>query len=396
MDCWNVEYPPFQAVRTVHIMLPALFKKRTGLSGAKEGRPGNRNDSRMVALDGLRAFAVGGVLVNHYLPEDSCIQFLPWGSLGVQLFFVISGFLITGVLLDMRPGGEPAPLRHALRIFYMRRFLRIFPPYYALLLVYVAAKVSFSHGAAWACPLYVFNFLTVFVHEPFLYLGHLWTLCIEEQFYLVWPLVVLALPRRWIIPVAALLVIAAPVFRSILEIRGVPYLAIRNLPLSQFDALAGGALLAMARWDASCRPGLVVWEKCRPWIALAGFVLYLLCLKGPVSQTVQMLGATASALFMAALVDWAAHGAKGIAGNMLAFRPLVYIGKISYGIYLYQFASLFLLYKLQHLLGHPRLMNNWAGFALVWTAITILISMVSWHLFERPILQLKRRFPYHD
>lgn len=365
------------------------------LPGAQAKPADTNGPGRKVALDGLRALAVGGVLVNHYIPESSPVQFLPWGSLGVQLFFVISGFLITGILLDMRPGGEPAPLRHALRIFYMRRFLRIFPPYYALLLVYVAAKVGFPHGAAWACPLYVFNFLALAVHEPFLYLDHLWTLCIEEQFYLVWPLVVLALPARHLVPLAGLLAFAAPVFRLILEVRGVPCNAIRNLPLSQFDALAGGALLAMLRWQGSHLCGLADWKKWRRWSAAAGFLFYVGSLKWPFAPAQQMLAATGSAIFMAALVDWTAHDAKGFAKKLLSFRPLVYVGKISYGIYLYQFVSLFLVYKVQSLLGHPRLMNHWAGFAIVWTMLTLLVSMASWHLFERPVLKLKRRFPYH-
>jgi len=366
----------------------------TNSPGAKTGSADGDNRGRLVALDGLRAFAVGAVLVNHYVPEDLWFQFLPWGSLGVQLFFVLSGFLITGILLDMRPGGEPAPLRHALSIFYMRRFLRIFPPYYALLFVYMIAKVSFPHGAAWACPLYLFNFLALFFQEPFPYLDHLWTLCIEEQFYLVWPLVVLAVPRRWLIPLAALLAVSAPVFRLILEVQDLPYTAIRNLPLSQFDALAGGALLAMARWNKNSSAGLAVWKKWRFMFAVGGLLFYLASLKWPIAPAQQMLAATGSAVFMAALVDWAAHGGNGIARTILSFQPLVYLGKISYGLYLYQFVSLFLLYKLQHLIGHPRLMNHWAGFALCWTATTLLISMASWHLFERPVLKLKRRFRY--
>jgi len=339
--------------------------------------------------------AVGGVLISHYLPEDAPFQFLPWGPLGVQLFFVISGFLITGILLDLRPDAGSPGLGDALRIFYIRRFLRIFPPYYLLLLVYLVAGIGFPHGAAWACPLYVFNFLALFVNDPFNYLGHLWTLCVEEQFYLVWPFVVLVVPRGQLCRVALLLVIAAPLFRMLLEGIGLPYPAIRNLPLSQFDALAGGALLAMLRNGFGIPGTTAIWEKWRMTVAIAGGLFYLAALKWPFNPMHAMTGATGSALLMMAIVDWAAYGRNGVARHLLMLRPFVYIGKISYGIYLYQFVSLFVVYKLQHLLRHPALMNHAYGFGAVWGVVTLVVAIGSWHLFEQPVLRFKRYFPYH-
>jgi peptidoglycan/LPS O-acetylase OafA/YrhL len=334
---------------------------------------------RFNALDGLRALAVMGVLVDHYLPHELWFQsLLQWGQLGVQLFFVISGFLITRILLDMRPDGTRPGLRQALKVFYLRRALRIFPPYYALLLVYVLIGVKFQHGAAWACPLYVFNFLGLFTNDPFEFLGHFWSLCVEEQFYLAWPLVVLALPRPWIAPVAA----------------DVPYNALRSLPLSQFDFLGCGALLAILRWRESTLPGLAFWEKWRLWIGLAGLIIHVILLKWPQTPTQSMFNASGAAVMMTALVDWAAHGTKSKAQSLLMLPPLVYVGKISYGIYLYQFLTLFLLYKVQSLLGHPAFLNGPLGFAGLWAALTLLVAMASWHFFERPLLKLKRFFPY--
>ena len=357
----------------------------------------NEAGVRLHAVDGLRALAVGGVLVAHYLPPEWWFQLvLDWGQLGVQLFFVISGFLITGILLNMRPDGTRPSLRQALKVFYLRRTLRIFPPYYALLLVYFVIGVKFPHGAAWACPLYVFNFLGLFTADPFEFLGHFWSLCVEEQFYMAWPLVVLALPRLWIAPVAACLVVIAPVFRAVLLNAEVPYNALRSLPLSQFDFLGCGALLAILRSRDSVLPGLAFWERWRLWIGLAGLVIHVILLKWPQTPTQSMFNATGAAVMMTALVDWAAHGRKSKAQSLLMLPPLVYVGKISYGIYLYQVLTLFLVYKVQSLLGHPAFLNGPWGFAGLWAAFTLIVAMASWHCFERPLLKLKRFFPYRS
>ena len=160
------------------------------------------------ALDGLRAVAFMMVFLQHYLH-------LPWGWSGVDLFFVLSGFLITGILFDTRND------THRIRNFYIRRTLRIFPLYYGIMLALLLSTPLFHWQWSWgwmAWPAYMGNFAR-FVHsypvisplqrladfQPAgnlgrfhfsLYLGHFWSLCVEEQFYLIWPWLVFAIRDR--------------------------------------------------------------------------------------------------------------------------------------------------------------------------------------------------------
>lgn len=140
----------------------------------------------MPELDGLRAIAVGAVLFAHFIPVKYHVS-LPFGSAGVQLFFVLSGFLITSILLR----SKDVSLRKALKNFYARRFLRIFPLYYLLLaLCALTGWMSWQEDLPW----HVFYLSNVYIsqlgHWPSVG-GHLWSLSVEEQYYLVWPLVVL-------------------------------------------------------------------------------------------------------------------------------------------------------------------------------------------------------------
>jgi peptidoglycan/LPS O-acetylase OafA/YrhL len=167
--------------------------------------PATRERGYMPQLDALRFFAVLGVVVVHNWQPSShtfIVGWFDWGTLGVRLFFVLSGFLITGILID---GRELAPHDSRRRLvfmrqFYARRFLRIFPVYYAVLFVLLIAGVGqirqiwpwlFSYGTN----VYVWHYLAYPYAVP-----HFWTLAIEEQFYLLWPFVLLFLPRRWLMP----------------------------------------------------------------------------------------------------------------------------------------------------------------------------------------------------
>ena len=151
----------------------------------------------MPQLDALRALAFVGVAVSHWSP-NFLAGIVPWGT-GVQLFFVLSGFLITGILLRSRPADLGISMPTALRVFYVRRCLRIFPLYYGVL----ALCLLFAIGPiATTWPWHVSYLSNLFyarqghaspVEDPFL---HLWSLSVEEQFYLLWPLVALVANRR--------------------------------------------------------------------------------------------------------------------------------------------------------------------------------------------------------
>jgi peptidoglycan/LPS O-acetylase OafA/YrhL len=153
---------------------------------------------KMPQLDALRAFAVLSVLAVHFVSHPPrWLEVVPWAACGVQLFFVLSGFLITGILLDSRNEVEAGASRFwMLRQFYTRRFLRIFPLYYAVVLVGWLIKLpGFTETLGWNLS-YLTNFYILQKGAWIEVASHLWTLSVEEQFYLVWPWVVLFLPNK--------------------------------------------------------------------------------------------------------------------------------------------------------------------------------------------------------
>lgn len=152
----------------------------------EQGRP----PAYMPHLDGLRAFAVGLVIYSHWMPGHYQFK-LPWGSAGVQLFFVLSGFLITGILLRCRTS---VARLSALRAFYVRRILRIFPLFYCvLLLAYVLNIEPVRETVFWHLP-YLSNFYFFSIGRWDGDISHFWSLAVEEQFYLFWPAIVMFVP----------------------------------------------------------------------------------------------------------------------------------------------------------------------------------------------------------
>ena len=208
--------------------MPKSSANLVGERSAGDALPQPENKRYFPALDGLRAVAVLMVFTTHYgqLPPA-----WSWGNTGVDIFFVLSGLLITGILYD----SQARPDRY--RVFYIRRTLRIFPLYYAVLLVPVLLYPVFRwqlHPAQWMWPLYLGNYSRLiwqgavqnFTYTPYdsLYsatfpafrweLYHLWSLCVEEQFYLVWPFVVFAVARRErLLKLCVGIVVAVPLLR---------------------------------------------------------------------------------------------------------------------------------------------------------------------------------------
>lgn len=341
-------------------------------------------------VDGLRAVAIAAVLITHYLPQDWAVH--RWNVDGVRLFFVISGYLITGILL--KAVGESRDWKELSKVFYARRFLRIFPPYYALLLLSWAAGVGFPEGAGWTTALYVFNFHQGLSDNPFLYLGHLWSLSVEEQFYLLWPWLVIFMPKERLGTWIAICVALGPASRLVLALSGAEHEMIRGFPLSCFDALAAGAWLAWA--GRGFGGGLLArWRAVRGWLGVVCY--FAVSLKGfaPIPPVLdEVLTPCLRAVYMLALLDWAIEFRGSRLTALLRSPPLAYVGKISYGIYLFHFVTLFPLYKLIKLAGNPPLMAEPIPFALAWTALTLAVASISWHLFESPLLGLKRHFTY--
>ncbi len=200
----------------------------------------------MRQLDGLRAFAVLGVLWTHYVPQELWLLGMNLGEFGVRLFFVLSGFLITSLLMDARGRilREEQTLFAALRQFYLRRFLRIFPLFYATLgVAFVLAIPPVRETLAWHT-LYLSN---IYMAESGTWpraVAHLWSLAIEEQFYLAWPWVVFVMPLRFLPPAILSLLVIGPMFRSIGVLAGWNDVANRVLTPAAIDTLGYGCLLA--------------------------------------------------------------------------------------------------------------------------------------------------------
>ena len=343
-------------------------------------------------IDGLRAIAVFGVLVSHYLPSDNFLKKLPWGLLGVYLFFIISGYLITTILIKIK-NKYNGQIKKGLMEFYAKRFLRIFPPYYLLLFLYIFAGIDFKWSDITSCFFYYFNiYQSIYPSGEYKFLGHFWTLCIEEQFYLCWPIVVYLCNSRLLLKLTLILILVSPVTRFILSMNGLDFIQIRNLPICALDYLGLGALLAqfhLGQWKTAYK----VLKKYKIWILLISGSLYLIGHQNILgSEFDASFGLFFSGVTGFVVLEYASQSNRKFVNVMLGNRIIRYVGRISYGIYLYQFLSLLFLYKLISIVGNPPVFQNEWGFAGIWTLMTMIICISSWHLYESPLLKLKKRF----
>ncbi|MEJ2601142.1 MAG: acyltransferase [Anaerolineales bacterium] len=355
-------------------------------------------------LDSLRVFAILGVLVLHYLNPPSLpwiFKFLNWGHLGVRLFFVLSGFLITGILIDCRDQAEKTPNTSlfSIRQFYIRRFLRIFPIYYLVLAIVLFFNVPPSREI-WPWLVSYTSNIYIWLHQTWIgSVGHFWTLAVEEQFYLIWPWLVLFAPRKKLIFAILGIILLAPLFRyyAITQYPEDFYNGLRTtgtFTFASLDSLGIGALLSIVyRYK---RETLI---KYLTRIVLPAGIgaLLLLDLLAYYKLKFRLLITfedIAYALIFCWLIGKASLSFKGIPGKILEFKPLIYLGKISYGVYIYHPLVPLLLASIFHQFGATYPETGWFTF-FTSSTITILIASLSWFLFEKPINRLKRYFRYN-
>src|SRR6201984_2088865 len=216
---------------------------------------GNTIDERNGQLVSLRSLSVAGVLIDHFWPPR-ILDFVDLGHIGVCLFFVLSGYLITGILLRFRSSTEGGQSDAAtnLRRFYIRRFLRIFPPYYALLALMVVTKFSDVRNTLWWHAGYASNFLFALQGDwrPWV-TAHFWSLAVEEQFYLVWPFLILLVPRSRLIAVVIAIIVSSPLFRLIGLVACINGTALGGATPASLDALGLGSLLALCADQPAAR-----------------------------------------------------------------------------------------------------------------------------------------------
>lgn len=334
-------------------------------------------------LDGVRGVAILIVLAHNlhgfYSPPFSLLTTYGW--MGVDLFFVLSGFLITGILLDSKPS------KNYFRNFYARRCLRIWPLYYSLLILMlfviphvkpeVATEIFHRGRPLWSYPFFLQNFL---VADPSMSVGPLgvtWSLAVEELFYIFWPLFVHFLPLRRLELCAWTVLICSPLLR--LYFVSHSWLIYSN-PFCRLDGLMAGGLLAILIRKQDFVPGRFMVPA---WIALT--------VAAPLAITSELINArwltfSLAAVASSAFVFVALFSTRWWSGAVLTNRFLMFSGTISYGLYLLHKLPEDVLKFFHMEISHP-MTTFWASLVAAYA-----LAIASWYLLEKPILGLKRFF----
>jgi peptidoglycan/LPS O-acetylase OafA/YrhL len=319
-------------------------------------------------LDGIRAIAALMIMAFHFSQFWYALNFIVIGQTGVDLFFVLSGFLITTILLQANPGdwGE-------VRRFYIRRTLRIFPLYYGYLIL-----SSLLFGTVSACFWVYLENWPVGFHVPVTGPEHFWSLAVEEQFYLVWPFLILFLPRRWLVRV----------MWAVIGLSFLSRLAVIPLHASSFylttgrmDGLAAGGLLAMAQRGGTLvkRRGLLTaLGVCSAAVMMAQFWWFHREGAAWVQATKTSMGVGVYVAFVGLVLVTS----NSTLHRFLRSAVMRLTGRISYGLYVFNpIVFTFLPPRMGHL---PVLLKAVASFAAVFA-----IAWVSWYGYERRFIEWK-------
>lgn len=338
----------------------------------------------MPRLDGLRALAIGGVLIEHFFPMPVMRMLSPGGA-GVSLFFVLSGYLITRILLGYKR--RKTPLGTAASHFYARRLLRLSPVYYLAIAVATVLALNNLPQTWWVHALYLSNFQLALAGR---WLGgpdHFWSLCVEEQFYLLWFFVVMLIPTRFL-PHAIFTSFAVTfLYRAGAYFFGYSPLSSVLLP-ANMALLAAGALVAWIGLPMNPRKYDALLLD-RRVIVISGAAFAALCLSLPFARAPNaLLYPFIGAAFFACLVRRAADPHPDPWLDWLGWAPLRHIGKISYGIFVYHLflPDFFMTYTSR--IGLIVSQHGWNAF-FVLTVSSILVAEISWVLMEQPLLRLK-------
>ena len=352
--------------------------------------------AEMPQIDGLRTIAVLAAIFSHYMPE-TC-KYINYGHAGVQLFFVISGFLITGILLqgrnDFALKTVEASGSNYIRQFYIRRFLRIFPLYYGVVFALLLANRLES-----SLPIHL-------TYTSNIYMGltgqsisasHFWSLCVEEQFYLFWPFIILFTPKKHLLRTMLSLIVFSLLFRVFSLAMGLPWQSMYLLT-ANLDCLSAGAILAMFWRDQHLISSIAKKTAVMGWLGLTTLVvLIILSIMFPQPagygfKLRYIFQNLIYAVLFSNIVYHSAIGYSGYIGKLLNLSAMKYIGRISYGLYVYHpfpFAVLTLICLELNIFKPEGWIHIFASLV-----ITVIAASISWHFFEAPINNLKRFFPY--
>jgi peptidoglycan/LPS O-acetylase OafA/YrhL len=352
----------------------------------------------MPQLDGLRAIAIAPVLIQHWGGNELSLRTIPIGGFGVGLFFALSGFLITSILLRIRTDSAQQNIS-SLWYFWIRRILRLLPSYYfTLSLGYLFQIDGIQQYLLWHS-VYLTNFLT-FQGVELGYATHFWTLAIEEQFYLIWPIIILFTPQKWLACTMVAFAVSTPIARIYFsQSEGWLNYSFWALPICQLDYLCLGAFTAYLNQLPAANTTRIA--KLYFAIGTLGFAILAVA-----PTFLGWLNHSCYALICCGVVILTANGLGGIAGSFLKSSPVTAIGKISYEIYLlHMLAPFFAIwlyysapipgYRLLPRLGISDYIINSSFFQILsFLTITILLSSFSWFAIERPCRRLKNFFRY--
>jgi peptidoglycan/LPS O-acetylase OafA/YrhL len=346
----------------------------------------------------MRGVACLSVVIAHYFGEhEHGVRFLAQGWAGVELFFCLSGFLIGGILLDNL--GSPSYFR----TFYLRRAFRIFPVYYVVITLVLLAATVLPFAVPSSPPYVYYTYTLNFVlagtgSAGSLWLVPTWTLCVEEQFYILFPLLLYLTRGHWRVERVLLVMILAPIAvrAGLIYVVHANGLAVRTLLPARMDALFLGVFGAYARrapelWGWLSRNDRF-WLKVVTLASIAGLPVMTLAESLTGLHFVDIFGWTLAASCFTGLILLVADGAPEAARFRLPI--LCYFGAISYCLYLVHQPIAHILFGL--VLGSPPDAATPAeiAVAILAFAVSIGVASLSWVYFERPLLRYARRWQY--
>ncbi len=374
---------------------------RSNVFTSKKTRARSRaRESYQPQFDGLRALAVVTVMVDHFsadVPNFPLPDWIRLGATGVRLFLVLSGYFITASLRRARDRMESDTLSAGKTMgeFYWRRLLRIGPAYF----MFAGIALVLNIGAIRQNWPWVFtgtvNWLIAWQDQWPLTISHLWSICVQEQFYLFWPLLILLFPRKWMLPAIITVALAGIAFRIGCVMFSAPIIARWVLPFGSLDSLAAGAALGWC--GGRLRASRGGWALA--WLCLAMLTVAAVLRDGDPTKLQSVLVEPLEAGAFVILVARTAAGFDGNIARFLSNPGLVFVGRMSYGLYIYHILVAMVLDRwlpdqMRFLVTIPSLR------LVVFGVVTLFVAALSWRFLEQPINRLRgertRKAPMPD
>ncbi len=361
-----------------------------------------KTNTHILSLDGIRGAGMITVMLYHFFT----VPYAAWFSM--DSFFVLSGFLITGILLDTKAQ------KHYFKNYIARRMLRILPLYYGVLIIaFIIVPLFVSKSNLSPYSVYYQNqaYFWVYLQNWILLLKepqlkgtsriflHLWSLAVEEQFYIVWPLLVLIFNVKNLVKVIVALILFSISLKCYYFFSGYTWHYTYFNTFCRLDSLCIGALLAVAVRNNSIVPTL---NKIAPYFFKILLIVLLLAIavvrpKMPNNQFLEPVGTTLFAIFFAAMMLYCLSVHKNnLVKRILELKVLRFFGKYSYSMYIFHVPVLALLRPNLFVFLHKHMPSNFAYVIdnIICFVLVILVSQITWFLIEKPALKLKRFFSY--